>query len=431
MLAAPASRLAEPIDSPVEAIAVPVSPVSSPRFAGRTQRLLILIAILAAVAYSLTLKSNFTYVDEADYYFIASNLLHHGTFSRDGLHPTAYRPPGYPASMVPVLALDSSVRFAKTVNLLWWVGAALLTSYIAGELYGSAAETLALLFVLLYPVTLYTAGTLYPQAITSFLFLVSIAVHFRPDARPSFKEAFCQGLIFAGLILSVPLYMANLLVFMAFQCLRERRGVIKALVTGAVVAMAIGLWSLRNYSVFGRFLFASNSGVNLILGNSPLTGPNSGTNIDVAAVAPEAVNFPEIQMDAALKKHAIAWIKGHPRESAWLFIRKLANWFNYRNELRTSVESSRIRDLLMALTYYPLLTLAFLLPLILRRRISQLETYLYLSYGSAALAYAVFFTRIRFRVPFDFLLIILASGAASALLHALSTRPSRSDRTAI
>ena len=224
--------------------------------------------------------------------------------------------------------------------------------------------------------------------------------------------------------------MANLIVFMAFQSLRERRGVIKAFVTGAVVVMAIGLWSLRNYSVFGQFMFASNSGINLILGNSPLTGPNSGTNIDVAAVAPEAVNLPEIQSDAALKKHAVEWIKDHPLEWESLFTRKLANWFNYRNELRTSSESSKLRDVLMALTYYPLLALAALLPLIRRRRISQLEAYLYLSYGNAALAYAVFFTRIRFRVPFDFLLIILASGAASILMHALNTRPSRSNSTA-
>jgi hypothetical protein len=422
MLAVSDPTLAEPMDAPAESVEVPASNLSSGRSARRIQRLLILITILTAIAYSLTLKNNFTYVDEADYYFIASNLLHHGEFSRDGVHPTAYRPPGYPASIVPVLALHDSVRFAKIVNLFWWIGEALLTSYLAGELYGSAAETLALLFVLLYPVTLYTAGTLYPQAITSFLFLVSIAVHFRPGARSSLREAFFQGLIFSCLILSVPLYMANLIVFMALQSLREQRGVIKALVTGAVVVMALGLWSLRNYSVFGQFLFASNSGINLILGNSPLSGPNSGTNVDVAAVAPEAVNLPEIQSDAALKTHAVEWIKGHPREWASLFTRKFANWFNYRNQLRTSTESSKLRDLLMAFTYYPLLALAVLLPLIQRRRISQLESYLYLSYGSAALAYAVFFTRIRFRVPFDFLLIILASGAASMLMHALNTR---------
>ena len=411
------------MDSSVERTARRVHTAAAARhFVARTPRLLVLATIVIAAAYAFTLKGNFTYVDEADYYFIASNILKHHTYSRDDIHPTASRPPGYPIALVPVLGLDSSVRFAKAVNLLWWIGAAFLTSYIAGELYGSAGGTLALLFVLLYPVSLYTAGTLYPQAITSFFFLVSIAVHFRPRTHTSLKEAFLQGLVFSFLIVSVPLYAANLAVFMAFQTFGETNGIRNAIVTCLVVVFVIGLWSLRNYSVYGQFLFASNSGVNLLLGNSPLTGPNSGTNVDIDTIAPEAAGLPEVQRDAALKKHAVEWIKGHPLEFEWLFIKKLVNWFNYRNQLRTSGESTRFRDLVMAFSYYPLLALAVLLPLVKKRRISELERYLYLSYGAAALAYAFFFTRIRFRVPFDFLLIILASGSASILLHSSRVR---------
>jgi len=410
------------MDSPVERSEQRVySAAAAEQFTTRTRRLLIFATILIAAAYAFTLKGDFTYVDEADYYFIASNILQHHTFSRDGVNPTASRPPGYPATLVPVLALHDSVRFAKAINLLWWIGAAFLTSYIAGELYGSGGGTLALLFVLFYPVSLYTAGTLYPQGITSFFFLVSIAVHFRPTTRTSLKEAFLQGLVFSFLIVSVPLYAANLAIFMAFQVF-ETDGVRKAIVTFLVAAFAVGLWSLRNYSAFGQFTFASNSGVNLLLGNSPLTGPNSGTNVDVDVIAPEALGLPEVQRDAALKKHAVDWIKGHPREFGWLFVKKFANWFNYRNQLRTSGESSGVRDLAMAVSYYPLLALALLLPVVKERRLTELERYLYSSYGAAALAYALFFTRIRFRVPFDYLVIILASGSASILLHSYRVR---------
>lgn len=415
--------LATQIDSQAQ----PVEQASNARgavYARRTRQLLIFLTIVIAVLYALRLNGNFTYSDEADYYSIASSLLHHHEFSRDGIHPTAFRPPGYPAALVPVLAIHDSVRFAKAFNLLWWIGAAFLTAHVAGVLYGSVAESLALLLVLLYPVSLYTAGTLYPQALTTFLFLVSIAVHFRPAGHSSWLEALFQGLLFSFLILCVPLYGANLVVFAAFQTVREKKGVLKALVTCAVVAAALGLWGLRNYRVFGQFLFASNSGINLLLGNSPLTRPNSGTNVDVAVMAPEAANLPEIQRDAVLKQHAIDWMKDHPRESAWLFTEKLANWFNYRNELATAAESTHLRDAVMALTYYPLLALALLLPL-RKRSMSELESYLFLSYGSAAIAYAFFFTRIRFRIPFDFLLVILASGSLAMLLQRWSSRPVR------
>src|SRR5271170_8374767 len=100
------------MDSPVGTTGYGARHIKSEQLLGRTRGLLIFVIILAAVTYALSLKSNFTYFDEADYYFIASNLLHHNLFSRDGVQPTAYRPPGYPASLVPVLALYNSVRFA-------------------------------------------------------------------------------------------------------------------------------------------------------------------------------------------------------------------------------------------------------------------------------------------------------------------------------
>jgi hypothetical protein len=402
-----------------------------PPFVGRIRSLLTLLVIITAVCYALTLKRDFTYLDESEYYAIASNLLHHHKFSLDGVHLTAYRPPGYPAALVPILALYQGVRFAKAFNLICWIVAGLLTAQIAAALYGSTAAALALLFVLLYPVSLYTAGTLYPQALTSLLFLLSLYVQVRHTTDGTLKEALFQGVIFAFLIVTVPLYAANLAVFIAFQIFGETKGIRKAIVTCLVAVFIIGIWSLRNYSVFGQFMFASNSGVNLLLGNSPVTGPNSGTTVDVDAIAPEAANLPEIERDAALKKHAIAWIKDHPLEFASLFLQKLVNWFNYRNQLRTRGESSQFRDFVMAVSYYPLLALALLLPFVNRRRLSKNEYYLYFSYAAAALAYAFFFTRIRFRVPFDYLLIILASGTASMLMHGFHGRTTPSEPLAL
>ena len=165
-------------------------------FVGRMRPLLTLLVIITAVCYALTLRGNFTYKDESEYYAIASNLLHHHGYSLDGVHLTAYRPPGYPAALVPILAIYQSVRFAKAFNLIFWIGAGLLTAQIAAALYGSTAASVALLLVLLYPVSLYTAGTLYPQALTSFLFLVSIYVQFWQTTHSLLKEAFLQGLFF-------------------------------------------------------------------------------------------------------------------------------------------------------------------------------------------------------------------------------------------
>jgi hypothetical protein len=162
---------------------------------------------------------------------------------------------------------------------------------------------------------------------------------------------------------------------------------------------------------------ATNSGENLIFGNSSLTGANTGTNVNLFALAPEAANVSsEIQRDAIFRKHAIDWIVHNFIDSGVLFVKKLINWFNYRNQLAVFSESSNFRDLVMALTYYPLLALSLMLIAIRRGRLSTREWYFFASYGIAALTYSVFFTRIRFRVPFDYLIIILASGCLSSVL---------------
>lgn len=72
----------------------------------------------------------------------------------------------------------------------------------------------------------------------------------------------------------------------------------------------------------------------------------------------------------------------------------------------------------MLVTYYPLLAL-MLLRLMLRRRVpvSPFEGYLLALYLLGALVQAVFFTRIRFRVPFDLLLIALDALFLSYLIE--------------
>jgi hypothetical protein len=378
---------------------------------------LIAALIFVALGYALSLKGNFTYQDEHDYYSIASNLLHRHYFSNDGLTPTAHRPPGYPALLALILVVRDSVTIAKMSNLIWWIGAALLAGSLAKDFYGPIARSLSLLFVLLYPVALYTSGTIYPQAFAAFLFLLSIYIHFRDSHRWTTSEAAIQGILFSALILSVPLYMGNLVAFLGFVML-EPRGFRRALIIFAIVFGAISLWTIRNYETYGRFVaIATNSGENLLFGNSALSGSNTGTNVNMYLLAPEAAgNSSEIERDAIYKKHAVDWIVHNPWASAVLFLKKLLNWFNYRNQLVITSESSRFRDLVMALTYYPLLALSLLLLATRRSRLQTGERYLFVSYGIAALSYAVFFTRIRFRVPFDFLMIILAGGYLSSIL---------------
>jgi hypothetical protein len=65
-------------------------------------------------------------------------------------------------------------------------------------------------------------------------------------------------------------------------------------------------------------------------------------------------------------------------------------------------------DWVVALTYYPLLLLALVRLAAFRRYpLERAESLIYLLYFVNAIVSAVFFTRLRFRIPFDFVLIAI------------------------
>ncbi len=93
-----------------------------------------------------------------------------------------------------------------------------------------------------------------------------------------------------------------------------------------------------------------------------------------------------------------------------MYFLKFLNFFNYRNDLVTKTEASSARDLLLLVTYGPLLLVAFARLVFSKSyRLSPLEILLVATYLVGALAGAIFGSRIRYRVPFDYTLIMLAA----------------------
>jgi hypothetical protein len=89
---------------------------------------------------------------------------------------------------------------------------------------------------------------------------------------------------------------------------------------------------------------------------------------------------------------------------------KFLNYFNYRNKLYSAGEQTRTQDVVMFVTCVPLFVLLIVRMGCYRAFPLAAWEWLFLStYLLTGLAYAVFFTRIRFRLPFDCLLICLVA----------------------
>jgi hypothetical protein len=113
----------------------------------------------------------------------------------------------------------------------------------------------------------------------------------------------------------------------------------------------------------------------------------------------------------------------HKGQALKLYVLKVLNHFNYRNNVYTRTETSAARDLVMLLTYGPLLLLFIIRLLIMKQvRPTSTETLLIVLYIAAAFFYAVFYPRIRYRLSFDFLMIIVVARFLGHLLQSYINR---------
>ena len=397
--------------------ATPRSPL--PRYGPPLLALLLVVTLLAGAIYATGLGDSLRYFDEQDYVALARHLVAGQGYTIDGVTPTAYRAPGYPLVLAALIALGLDVVGLRIANFALLAGALwLLYRLLRRERFGLAA-LLAPFLLLGYPVIFYTAGTLYPQTLAMNLLLLSVLL--ATDRAHPWRGAILSGLAFGYAILVVPTFALKLPFFALATLLYRRRGwpgwrgfwrALGPPVLLCAVALALLLpWTARNAVALGSFVpLTTNSGYNFLLGNSENTRPNAGVNIDISRYEQAAAPLSEVARDAYFRDAARDWALAHPGRAVVLYAGKALNYFNYRNDLFVATESSRRNDFLLLLTYGPLLLL-FVLRLLLARRVplSALEWLCVGLYLVNPFLDAVATTRIRYRLPFDALLIVVAA----------------------
>lgn len=374
---------------------------------------LISTVVLSGMLYSFSLGDNLPWPDEKDYFKLASNIISTHQYSLDGVHPTAYRPPGYPLILSLFVFLGADIVHLRILNFIALGLCMYLLHKILKDRCSPFAATIGALLVVCYPVLYYTAGALLSETIGALLFLLIILLLTR--TTKSYRVYFLSGLLFGYLILTIPIFVLILFGFVLWSYFCKISIDAKGISMTVVVAfLLVSIWCIRNYAVFNSFVFvSSNGGENLLLGNSENTTPNSGSNEDIISkyvAEASQFNLQEVEQDRYYRAKAIEFALNHKIYTLKLYAQKFLNYFNYRNKLATEEQASSVKDFVMLITYGPLLLLfacrIFLMKLF---RPSAFETLLIILYLWSGLSYAVFFTRIRFRLPFDFLLIIVVA----------------------
>jgi hypothetical protein len=226
-------------------------------------------------------------------------------------------------------------------------------------------------------------------------------------ARAGVMWGALAGLLGGALFLAVP-PVGLLLVGIALGVVAVRRSAAYvlgfALVIGALLPIA---WAIRNYEAMHAFVpVSTNTGLNLLIGNSEHSTPSSGLTADVTPYMNyvKSHHLGEVQANNYYERAAFTWVLNHPLREVALYAGKAAYDFAPTNRLHTTGESAPGTAVVSAVTYLPFLAL-FLVRLLLwvtrSRRMSRWEVLLVAIVIGNALVQAISMTRVRYRVPTD------------------------------
>lgn len=393
------------------------------RFAPTILIAILCVVLLGGIAYSIRLGPGVRFLpDEQDYLVLARNLVSGNGYTLDGKIPTAFRAPGAAFLYGLVANTAQPVVLARVLNFMCLLATAAISFGLVRRMAGTIAGLVAAGISAFYPLAFFTAGTLYPQTLGGLFLISAIALWFTGKSRSTVALAgACAGLA----TLTVPTLLPSIAIAVVSDAIiaRERTRLLWIDVALALLCTMLVVlpWTVRNRVELGEWVtVATNGGFNLLLGNSENTTPNAGVNVDINRYVIQVQTLGEVAQDRAYTRFAIAWVTQHPAQAIQLYIQKWLNHFNYTNALATSSEASGLRDLVSAITYYPLLVLA-VVGVGLSRRLgySRVEIVLWLVYLSGAFLSAIFFTRLRFRLPYDYVIIVLAIVTLSRILPAL------------
>jgi len=372
------------------------------------------VSLLVATVVVLWSGQALRFPDEVAYLDLARHLVAGEGYVNDAFMPSAYRPPGYPFWLAPWVLVPGSVLLMKLLNVAL-MGAALWFMHELVRRQSPKVAWLAGAGGLAYPVWTFTVSTLYPQPLFMTLLMGMVWLLAKQDERVSPRACVLMGGLAGLAVLAVPAFLplSAVLGWHLFQTrrLQGRPGLPGLIHLGLGMALVIAPWTLRNWLVMGAWIpVSTNGGINLAMGNNDMAGANTGTSLPISyfqAMLPPYVSEPE--EDRIFVHFALGWMSAHPVHAAWLYVQKWLNFFNFQANLVTEQGHSIIKDVVMAVSYYPMLAIVAVRCLWCRDvPLSRLERFFGLMYLCTSLWMALFFTRIRFRLPFDALLMTWA-----------------------
>jgi 4-amino-4-deoxy-L-arabinose transferase-like glycosyltransferase len=305
-----------------------------------------------------------------------------------------------------------------------------LTYATAKEVANQKVAVLAGLLAALYPNLFYWGALLSTEVLFTTLFLAAIYLIVKSKENPSINRLVLTG-IFLGL---AALARGTLLFFLPFFFIwviyfywGDKKTMLKTVVcVFAMVIITIAPWTIRNYVIFGKLVsIAINGGRSLYGGNNPAS-LNKGTiglglwdDTAMQKLLPETKQMSPFERDRYCYKKAVEWIiytlKNKPLDFIKLELWKVQKAWFPRLWNRTSYSK-----VLFVLAYL-FVGISGIIGLILSLQHARTYSLFYVALTTHLFIVLIFFGEMRFRAPFDPILIIFSALGLTAFYQWSST----------
>lgn len=240
----------------------------------RLRRALVLVALLgvfsklalAALVFTYNPHGVFESSDSYEYHRLALNIVRYGTFSQSlnpPLDPETIRTPAYPLVLSGLYHVVGVRPHAVVpVQIALSVVTMLAGFRIASLLFGARAGLLTAILLVLDPVSMYYSQVMLTETLFCTTLTLCLLCMVLASRDPSLRYPFWGGICLAAATFTRPTgyYLGLLFPLMLVLTIRQARGWRRALVSaalmGALFAVLVGGWQIRNYIAAGSATFS-------------------------------------------------------------------------------------------------------------------------------------------------------------------------------
>jgi 4-amino-4-deoxy-L-arabinose transferase-like glycosyltransferase len=328
--------------------------VTNGRVSWKALALLATGAAAVRLVYLLAFARDYTPRSDANHYQAIAKAFAQG----DGIagifpftfqHPTAFRPPLYPALLGAVYWVTGvHVGVGQLVNVALGVVVVVLAALLGAHIAGYRAGIGAGIVVGVYPPLLANDVVLLSEPLGLALLLTMVLLLVRD--RTAWAGAVC-GL----LVLTRP--SAQLLVVVVAAWLVWRTGWRSAARFGALTIVVVAPWVVRNWVLVGTPTVVTSNGFNLVStysSEAQASGGFADAVFDDRFTRINLANRSEVDLEDAYRDHAIDAVRDHHTIPLRVLGHNFTNYFEFRPDKNANAEEDDGRNLAFRYATLPL-----------------------------------------------------------------------------